>query len=118
MDKKSENEEAAVDYRRGDVENGISGWINCIKELGEQEREKRKTQIKNWAESAGPPHATITLGDDPEYLEKIGFWRIDSGIVRICANKTGEFDPAERTEITDKEIKAIMNAFGHCSISQ
>lgn len=90
------------------------GWINVVAALCDKNREDRKKRIAEWITLAGPPHAEIFLGDDPQYMDRIGFWRVCGGIVRIRASKKGDFDPAEGTEIATQEIKAIIDTFGRC----
>ena len=99
-------EEAAVDH--GDGEDSTS-WLGAIAKMGERERKARADRISRWADTAGSPHAEITLGVDPECMDRIGFWRVQGGVIRITA-KMGKFDPAERIEITHGEIEAIMAA--------
>lgn len=110
MDKRTdEPEEAAVDHHGG----GDTGsWLGFAAELGEREREARADRISRWADTAGPPHAEITLRDDPEHTDRIGFWRVTGGVMRIRASgRRGEFDPAKGIDITDAEAKAIASAF-------
>lgn len=101
-------EAAAVDP--GDDDGDTGSWLGAIADMGEREREARADRISRWAAAAGPPHAELMLGDDPEYTDRIGFWRSAGGVIRIRASRRGEFDPAERTEITDAEVKAIASA--------
>lgn len=103
----SEEHESEVDH------DGGGSWIGVIAELHRAEREARAGRISRWAAAAGPPHAEIMLGDDPEYMDRIGFWRVPGGVVRIRASKKGEFDPAERENISDEEARAIAAAFEH-----
>lgn len=107
MDKRTDElEEAAVGHHDG----GTGSWLGAMAELGERERKARADRISRWADTAGPPHAEITLGDDPEYTDRIGFWRVSDGVIRIRASRRGEFDPAKRIDITDAEAKAIASA--------
>lgn len=92
--------------------------IGVIAELGKRDRQDRKTRIEQWAKLAGIPHTEVTLGDDPKYMDRIGFWRVPGGILRIQSSRKGEFDPAERTEITTQEIGAIIDAFEHPVITE
>lgn len=94
----------------GDDGEDTESWLGAIAEAGEREREARANRISKWADTAGSPHAEITLGDDPEYMDRIGFWRVQGGVIRIRASEMGEFDPADGTDITAEEIKAIMAA--------
>lgn len=98
-------EEAAVDHGDGD-----GSWFGAIAGIAEREREARADRISSWAANAGPPHAEVTLGNDPEYSDRVGFWRVSGGVIRIRASKKGEFDPAERIDITDAEASAIATA--------
>jgi len=88
-------------------------WLGVMDKIHLAERQDRVARISRWAEVGGPPHAEVMLGDDPEYMEKIGFWRVPGGVIRIRAFKNGDFDPAERTEISDEEARAIAIAFAH-----
>lgn len=88
-------------------------WLGVIAKIGDMSRRDRANRISTWAKEAGPPHAEIMLGDDPDYMERIGFWQVPGGVIRIRASKRGEFDPAERTDITDDEVKAIAEASLH-----
>lgn len=65
-------------------------------------------RISDWADIAGPPHSEASLGNN-----RIGFWRVNGGLIRIRASRKGEFDPGGGIEITDKEIEAIMDAYKH-----
>lgn len=87
-------------------------WLDTISQLGDLRRKDRATRIAEWASAAGLPHAKVLLGEEP-YVEKVGFWRVPSGILRIRADAKGNFDPAERTEITTEEIDAIARASMH-----
>lgn len=96
------------------VKRNINDWLNVTAELMEKNRKDRKKRISKWTIFAGPPHAEIMLGDDSicdKDMDRIGFWRIYGGIIRIRASRKGEFDPAEGTNITTEEIEAIINVF-------
>lgn len=92
------------------------GWIGVVEKLSEANRINREKRILEWEEIAGKPHAKITLGDHPDYMDTIGFWRIKGGLLRIRASKRGSFDPQEGTEITDKEIAAIAKTRGYVEV--
>ena len=94
------------------------GWLSVAAKLSEQSHKNREKRITEWATLAGPPHAEVFLGDDPQYVDRIGFWRVRGGLIRIRASRRGEFDPAVRTEFTTKEINAITDAFGHPVIKE
>lgn len=106
----SEAEEVAFDHNDGDDGDDTGSWLNGMTEIFKRETENRIRRISTWAKTAGPPHAEITLGDDPDYMDRIGFWRVPGGVIRIRASMKGEFDPAERTDITEEEVQAIMDA--------
>lgn len=76
--------------------------INWYVKLLKQKREKR---VKEWASSAGPPHVTVLLGDDPN---TIGFWRFSDAIIRIRAMNNGDYDPIGRMELSNAEVQAII----------
>ena len=89
--------------------------------LWEKNREDRRKRISEWTILAGPPHTGVMLGDDSvcrKDMDRIGFWRIHGGIIRIKSSRKGEFDPAEGTSITTQEIKAIINAFEHPCVNR
>jgi len=65
-------------------------------------RRKRDKRVAEWP----PPHIEIELGED-EWKHKVGFWKVEGGILRIEANKKGEYDPRNRQEISEAEIDAI-----------
>ena len=96
----------------------LDEWIDVIAKLCEKSRKDRKKRISKWAALAGPPHAEVLLGDDPKHMDKIGFWRVPGGLIRVRASFNGKFDPAERIEITDQEIEAIISAFKHPVIKE
>lgn len=109
-----DDDEAAVDHGDG---GGTDGWSGVMDGIFERSREDRSARISEWATLAGPPHAEVLIGDDPECMERVGFWRVPGGIIRIRANRKGEFDPAERTDITAQEAKAIADAMGHPAVT-
>lgn len=92
------------------------GWIGVMEKLSASRLIDREKRIREWEEVAGQPHAEIALGDHPDYMDKIGFWRIRGGLIRIRASKKGTFDPQEGTEITDKEIAGIKKALRYPEI--
>jgi hypothetical protein len=93
-------------------------YLNIIKTMGNRQREDRRKRILEWATVAGPPHAEVLLRDSPSHFGRIGFWRVPGGLIRIMSHKNGEFDPSERIEITDREIKAIISASKHSVIEE
>lgn len=102
----SKEHESEVNHGDGDG----GSWMGVMEEFHLTEQKARADRISRWAAAAGAPHAEIMLGDDPEYMERIGFWRVPGGVVRIRASKKGEFDPAERECISDKEAEAVAAA--------
>lgn len=89
---------------------------DCMQSLDgifERNRRETKERITKFRQEAGIAHATIILGDDPEYQDCIGFWRIEGGVIRIRAKHNGDFDPADRTDITLLELEALSKAYTH-----
>ena len=82
--------------------------IDIVAKIREINRRNKEKRIKEWTK-CGPPHATAIVGD-PGYTETYGYWHIGDRIVRIRQNKNGEYDPANRIEITHAEVMAIVFA--------
>ena len=91
----------------------LSEWMQLLDDSFERGRISLRTRIAKFREKAGEPHAEIILGDDPEWQERIGFWRVEGGVIRIRARYNGDFDPADRTDITLLELEALSKAYNH-----
>ena len=90
-------------------DNELGQWMKCLEEIADRNKTNSEIRIANFKRRAGEPHAIIILGDDPDYQEHIGFWRVCGGIIRIKAKRNGDFDPSDATEIEHDEIQAIAS---------
>ena len=93
-------------------DNDLSEWMQLLDDSFERGRISLSTRVAKFKEKAGKPHATVILKDD-SYQDHIGFWRVEGGVIRIRARYNGDFDPADRTDITLLELEALSKAYNH-----
>lgn len=97
-------------------DNYLGEWMQNLDGIFERNRREAKDRITRFKQEAGKPHATIIVGDDPEYQDHVGFWRVEGGVIRIKARHNGDFDPADRTDITLLELEALSKAYNHVNL--
>ncbi len=81
-----------------------SNWFEVIDKISKKDREYRSIRIQEFTKL--PPQIELTIEKD-DYSRKVGLWRVPGGIVRIDANRYGQYDPNDQFFIVEEEVEAM-----------
>lgn len=81
-----------------------SNWFEVMTKISKRDREERRNRIQEFIKL--PPQIELTI-EENDYSRKIGLWRVPGGIVRIDANRYGQYDPNDQFFIVEEEVEAM-----------
>jgi len=105
-----QKDNAVIIGKKKEEKNTLAGWSKIIADSAKQAQEEK---VK-WQKEIGEPNQIIEIvdykHDDKMIIHKLGFWKIEEGVLVIQINKRGP-DPATQQiftmEFIDKLVKTL-----------